>query len=163
MSEVVRAIPVLNLYVPVQPSEERKIKLEIELLHLLAAVQLLKRPPSRVIMVRTKEDAQAAPKRPKARGAMHDASIAAARARAQQAALKKKQKDKGRSDEDDELERNVGENSDDSSSSSESQHAEKEDALERTLEKSKTLSKERSTEDNLQSQIDRQKRVNYKK
>ncbi len=105
-------------------------------------------------MVRTKEDDQIAPKRPKARGAMHDANVAAARAKAAQ---KKKQTDKGQSDEDDELERNNGEISDNSSSSSESQHAEKEDTRERTLQKSKTLSRERSTENILQTQIDRQK------
>ncbi len=83
-------------------------------------------------MAKTKADAQAASKRPKAKGAMHDAAIAAVRARAD---LKKKAKDKGHSDEDDELEGNKGENSDDSSSSSESQHAEKQDTLERALDK----------------------------
>ena len=61
-----------------------KNKIEIDLLHLHAAVQLLKRPPSRVIMVRTKEDAQAAPKKAKGKGAMHDASIAASSAKAAQ-------------------------------------------------------------------------------
>ena len=91
---------------------------------------------------------------------MHDANVAAARARA---ALTKKQTEKGPSDEEDELERNDGEISENSSSSSESQHAEKEDARERTLQKSKTLSNERSAEDNLQAQIDRQKKVNDKK
>ncbi len=75
--------------------------MEIELLHLLAAVQLLKRPSSRVIMAKTKLDAWAAPKRPKPKGAMHDANVAVARARV---ALKKKAKDKGQSDEDDESE-----------------------------------------------------------
>ena len=106
-------------------------------------------------MVRTKEDAQIAPKRPKARGAMHDANVAAARARA---ALKKKQTDKGQFDEEDELERNDGDISDNSSSLSESQHAEKEDTREWTLQKSKTLSRERSAKNNLQAQIDRQKK-----
>jgi hypothetical protein len=111
-------------------------------------------------MAKTKLDAQQAPKRPKAKGAMHDASVAAARARA---ALKQKAKDKVQSDEDDELEGNEGENSDDSSSSSESQHAAKEDTHERALDKSRTIVKERSTEVSLQSQIDRQKKVNDKK
>ena len=87
-------------------------------------------------------------------------AVAAARARA---ALTKKQREKGPSDEEDELERNDGEISENSSSSSESQHAEKEDVRERTLQKLKTLSKERSAEDNLQAQIDRQKKVNDKK
>ncbi len=101
-------------------------------------------------MAKTKLDAQAAPKRPNAKGAMHDASVAAARAKA---AVKTKAKNKGQSDEDDELEGNNNENSDDSSFSSESQHAEKEDMLKRALDKSRTLSKELSTEVNLQFKI----------
>jgi hypothetical protein len=54
-------------------------------------------------MAKTKLGAQQAPKRPKPKGAMHDASVAAARAKA---ALKKKAEDKVQSDEDDELEGN---------------------------------------------------------
>ena len=67
------------------------------------------------------------------------------------------------SDEDDDLEGHDGEKSEDSSSSSESQHAEKQDAIDRAHDKSKTLAKERSAEEHLQSQIDRQKKVNDKK
>jgi hypothetical protein len=54
-------------------------------------------------------------------------------------------------------------NSDGSSSSTESQHAQKQDTLERELDKSRTLLKERSTQINLQWQIDKQKKVNNKK
>ena len=137
-----------------------KNKIEIDLLHLHAAVQLLKRPPSRVIMVRTKEDAQAAPKRAKGKGAVHDATVSAARAKDAQ---KKKEQKKVPSDEEDELDGHDEDRGEDSSSSSESQHAEKQDAIERAHDKSKTLAKEQSTEVNLQLQIDRQKKVNDKK
>ncbi len=54
-------------------------------------------------MAKTKADAQEASKKPKGKGAMHNAAIAAARART---ALKKRANNKGHSDEDDELEGN---------------------------------------------------------
>jgi hypothetical protein len=111
-------------------------------------------------MVKTNADAQAAPKTGKRKGAMHDASVAAARAKDAQ---KKKKISTPLSDEDDDLEGHDGEISEDSSSSSESQHAEKQDAIERAHDKSKTLAKERSAEEHLQLQIDRQKKVNDKK
>jgi hypothetical protein len=111
-------------------------------------------------MGRTKEDAQAASKKVKRKGAMHNASVAAARAKDAQ---KKKEKIPVPSDEEDDLEGHDGEKSEDSSSSSESQHAEKQDAIDRAHDKSKTLAKERSAEEHLQSQIDRQKKVNDKK
>ena len=98
-------------------------------------------------MGRTKLDAQAAPKKPKPKGAMHDANVAAARAKDAQ---KKKGKNTVPSDEDDDLEGRDGEISEDSSSSSESQHAQKLDAIERVHEKTKTLAKERSAEEHLQ-------------
>ena len=111
-------------------------------------------------MVKTKADAQAAPNKLKRKGTMHDANVAAARAKDAQ---KKKGKNTVPSDEDDDLEGRDGEISEDSSSSSESQHAEKQDAIERAHDKTKTLAKERSAEEHLQSQIDRQKKVNDKK
>ena len=93
-------------------------------------------------MVRTKEDAQAAPKKVKRKGAMHDATVAAARAKDAQ---KKKEKKTVPSDEEDELDGQDEDCGEDSSSSSESQHAEKQDTIKRAHDKSKTLAKERST------------------
>ena len=97
-------------------------------------------------MGRTKLDAQAAPKKPKPKGAIHDANVAAARVKEAQ---KKKEQKKVPSDEDDDLVGQDEERSEDSSSSSESQHAQKLDAIERVHEKTKTLAKERSAEEHL--------------
>ena len=89
-------------------------------------------------MGRTKHDAQAAPKKPKPKGAMHDANVAAARVKEAQ---KKKEQKKVPSDEEDELDGQDEDRGEDSSSSSESQHAEKQDTIERARDKSKTLAK----------------------
>ncbi len=59
--------------------------------------------------------------------------------------------------------RDKGEGSEDASSLSESQHAEKHDTIERAHDKTKTLAKERSAEENLQELIDQQKKFNNKK
>ena len=90
---------------------------------------------------------------------MHDATVSAARAKDAQ----KKKKKTVPSDEEDALAGHEGEGSEYSSSLSESQHAQKLDAIERVHEKTKTLAKERSAEEHLQSEIDRQKKVNDKK
>ncbi len=89
-------------------------------------------------MVRNKEDAQAAPKKPKPKGAMHDANVAAARVKQAQ---KKKEQKKVPSDEDDDLVGQDEERSEDSSSSSESKHAQNLDAIERVHEKQRHLRK----------------------
>ena len=91
---------------------------------------------------------------------MHDANVAAARVKEAQ---KKKEQKKVPSDEEDELDGQDEDRGEDSSSSSESQHAEKQDTIERARDKSKTLAKERSAEEHLQDQIDRQKKVNDRK
>ena len=81
----------------------------------------------------------------------------------EQRMLRKRREKTVPSDEEDALAGHEGEGSEDSSSSSESQHAEMHDAIERAHNKTKTLAKERSAEENLQALIDRQKKVNNKK
>jgi hypothetical protein len=71
-------------------------EIELEYLHQCAAAQLLQWQPSLITMAKTKADAQEAPKKGRAKGAMHEAGVAAARAKA---AVVKKRKSNIPSDE----------------------------------------------------------------
>jgi hypothetical protein len=107
-----------------------------------------------------KVEAEKGPKKVKVKGALHLASVAAARAKAERD-LKKKANTL--TEEDDELKEEEGYEESDgeeySSSSTESQHFAKQDASETLQEKAKVLHREETYKGELQSKIDKLKKV----